>query len=852
MKLKSLLKSTLLLCALIAGSTSAWADVTWEKVTDYSSLSTSDTYVIAGNIKGGTTWYSLKNNQVTSATNLPHGSTLTIADNKITSTVSDNETWVLEATGTDGQFYIKSTKGAYYLQNTGSTGSIINSKNSTDNNNKWTIHTLKSNSQNTYSVTGLFNIGQSRSLTAYNTSDWRCYTSQNYANVSGAEVVLFKRVETVSSVETPTFSPAAGSYSSAQNVEISCATDGVTIYYTMGENPAVPTSTSTEYTGAISVIESTTIRAIAIKDGDESSVATATYTIVSFAHSGTEVDPYNVNDAHTAIDANIGNTGVYATGIVSQIVTAYNSNTGKITFNISDDGLVTSDQLQAYGCVGATGIDASEVQVGDVVVITGNLTKYNNTYEFGSGNELVSIQHPVIPTIYVTPTSLSGFTYLVGNGPSDAQTISVSGINLTENISLMASANYEISINETSGYTNNLTLTQTSGEVSATTVYVRLKSSLAVNTYDGTITLSSIGVTDKEVTLAGSVTNPFFSWDLSTDQTATASTTEMTWTSIFASMSIKKGSSTTNANNYYPGTSGQNYSSTRFYKNSSLNIAPAIGYSISKVVFTATTVGYANALQGSTWNNASATSQTASEPYTVIVNPTDGAKAITVTIGATCGFTAVKVYYGETSSGVISIAEACHNTDGYYGTFYTNRAYVMHEDLIGQSVSVDGDGKLTTNDEYSGGDVVPANTALLIYALASGDYTVNFTNELGTAPVSNDLRGTLTADEMTTGSDCKFYRLTMHNDTDLGFWWGAEGGAAFKPGANKAYLVVSNTSSAREGFTFGEDVTTGISEECRVKSEEFATAVMYDLQGRRVEKATKGLYIRNGRKVFVK
>ena len=52
------------------------------------------------------------------------------------------------------------------------------------------------------------------------------------------------------------------------------------------------------------------------------------------------------------------------------------------SFNISTDGKTTSDQLQAYRCVGATGIDVSKVQVGDEVVVSGNLKKHNDTYEF--------------------------------------------------------------------------------------------------------------------------------------------------------------------------------------------------------------------------------------------------------------------------------------------------------------------------------------------------------------------------------------------------------------------------------------------------------------------------------------
>lgn len=79
-------------------------------------------------------------------------------------------------------------------------------------------------------------------------------------------------------VETPTFSLAEGTYTSAQSVTISCATDGATIYYTTdGSNPTI---SSTVYSSAISVDETMTIKAIAAKDGmANSAVAEATYTM---------------------------------------------------------------------------------------------------------------------------------------------------------------------------------------------------------------------------------------------------------------------------------------------------------------------------------------------------------------------------------------------------------------------------------------------------------------------------------------------------------------------------------------------------------------------------------------------
>ncbi len=80
---------------------------------------------------------------------------------------------------------------------------------------------------------------------------------------------------------TPTFSPAAGTYTSAQSVAIADATQGVSIYYTT--DGSTPTTSSTAYTGPISLSGSatTTIKAIAAAPPAifASQVASATYVI---------------------------------------------------------------------------------------------------------------------------------------------------------------------------------------------------------------------------------------------------------------------------------------------------------------------------------------------------------------------------------------------------------------------------------------------------------------------------------------------------------------------------------------------------------------------------------------------
>lgn len=206
---------------------------------------------------------------------------------------------------------------------------------------------------------------------------------------------------------TPTFSPAAGTYTEAQSVSINCSTEDATIYYTTnGDNP---TTNSTVYTAAINVSSDMTIKAMATAEGyDNSAIATAAYAFITLEHAGTLEDPYTVADARAAIDANAGTQGVYATGIVSAIPTAWSTEYNNITFNFVDN---EGDNvfLQAYRCASGTGVDASQVAVGDVVVVLGNLTKHNSTYEFGQGCQLVSLTHPAIttPVVTVTPNTIN-------------------------------------------------------------------------------------------------------------------------------------------------------------------------------------------------------------------------------------------------------------------------------------------------------------------------------------------------------------------------------------------------------------------------------------------------------------
>ena len=106
-----------------------------------------------------------------------------------------------------------------------------------------------------------------------NNPRFACYTTAQ------SPITLYK-LGAIPAVATPVFTPAAGYYEEAQNVTITCSTEGATIYYTTdGTNP---TAESTQYTEAIAVSENMTIKAIAVLGEDASSVATARYTFPTF------------------------------------------------------------------------------------------------------------------------------------------------------------------------------------------------------------------------------------------------------------------------------------------------------------------------------------------------------------------------------------------------------------------------------------------------------------------------------------------------------------------------------------------------------------------------------------------
>jgi hypothetical protein len=113
----------------------------------------------------------------------------------------------------------------------------------------------------------------------------------------------------------------------------------------------------------------------------------------------------------------------------------------------------------------------------------------------------------IAPTVVASTSGLSGFNQFVGS-PSTEQSFNVSGDNLTSNLDVSVSGDYQISLTAGSGFGNSLSISPTTGTVSSTPIYVRLNGTVANANVTSSVILSSTGATNDTVTLNGTILNP--------------------------------------------------------------------------------------------------------------------------------------------------------------------------------------------------------------------------------------------------------------------------------------------------------------------------------------------------------
>lgn len=199
----------------------------------------------------------------------------------------------------------------------------------------------------------------------------------------------------------------------------------------------------------------------------------------------------------------------------------------------------------------------------------------------------------------------------------------------------------------------------------------------------------------------------------------------------------------------------------------------------------------------------------------------------------------------ETIAGAINIA-----TEEGFGTFYTDKNYVLPQGLTAFGyTSIDGNNTLTKSVEYVAGDIVPANTAVVVKG-AKGSYNYYNTEEVATKTIEkNLLKGVTTDTKIEAASGVKRYILTRADDGILAFYRTNTGNINVK--ANRAYLEVP-TAMAVASFSL-EGSATGINNVVTTAAKQG----IYTISGVRLNATTTkelpaGIYIVDGKKVIVK
>ena len=394
---------------------------TWNEIA-LGSLGTSDVFVIVGNNGSN---YAMTNDNGTS--NPPAASAVTIANSKITSTVTDNLKWNISGNATDG----------YTFYPNGSTTTWLYCTN-TNNGVRVGAGAAK---QFTINQGYLYETATSdnRFIGIYNSQDWRCYAESSgnpHTNISGQSFKYYKATAGPASYEdyVTTVATYAITEATCENGEVEAdvttATAGATITISATPNEGYALLAFDVYkTGASATKVDFTV--------DENDYKVATFTMPAYAVTvsatfikvGTASNPLTVAELQ-ASKADLVDYYVYAQGIVSELGSL---NNGKYTYYFSADGS-TTNQFQVYkGYKGSHQVEevwyydgfenASDLAVGDEVIVEGYIAYYNNTtYQFSdSESELTSHCRPVVVTKGAETASEGTYTLTSGGNALSAK-----------------------------------------------------------------------------------------------------------------------------------------------------------------------------------------------------------------------------------------------------------------------------------------------------------------------------------------------------------------------------------------------------------------------------------------------
>lgn len=836
------IKMMLLLAAVLIGAGTTWADDTYVKISSLDDLESDATYILADAAGSNVNAFGVLND---SKRGTIVSSGLSNSNNTIT-VRSDATQKPLEFTITkSGDYYtLAYGESPTYLGYSSGTAFSISTNTPSTNSYKWNIAYNE-----TYYCLLINNANNNaRYILRNGTSAISAYSNSNLS--SYGKTTLYKKVAASANATSVTInasgitntdvytSTAAGSLSATIKDNDGQTINGATVTWS-SETESVATIASD---GTVTLVgEGTTIITASyagVNGTYDPSSATYTLTVTNSDPNvpGSENNPYSVAEAIAATPSTGTSANVYIKGIVSAFYkTSIIDDGSNYRYYISDDGTTTNQLLVYKGKKNATDnfSSADDLLIGDEVVVYGGLTTYNNTKEVAANNYIVSRKTKANPALSFGPTTsftcdlyttftAPALTYAAGydgtisyeSSQTDVATVDANG-----EVTLVGTGTTTITATGTATATFNggsasYTLTVTKNEG------VDPVGPAASNGYYELVTDASTLADGDQIIIAYASDAYAMSTEQKSSNRGAVSVTVNSDGTITATddTQVITLEGETNAWYFNVGTDAYLYASSNSsnqLKTTSLDSAGDAAKATIEIASDGTATINFQRENGRNWlkynpNNNSPlfacyadNSTTGSEPqiYRYVAGTTTN--TTTVTLSA----------YG-------------------YKTLVTTENFTV-SDATAYIVTA----ATTTSVTTQAITVVPANAPVFLKGTANAEVTLTFTED-DADDVSDNL---LAVSDASQGNGC--YVLAVL-DGEVGFYKWAGGSL----GAGRVILPASEVpSGARQFLPFNE--TTGIDE---IVSSKPMNGEWYDLQGRRVVKAQKGLYIMNGKKVLVK
>ena len=183
--------------------------------------------------------------------------------------------------------------------------------------------------------------------------------------------------------------------------------------------------------------------------------------------------------------------------------------------------------------------------------------------------------------------------------------------------------------------------------------------------------------------------------------------------------------------------------------------------------------------------------------------------------------------------------------------YYGIKTFALPEGLTAYTIYANN-GALVKGRIYKGNQVLPANQAVIIEG-TQGVYLLKEASTSEVADPENLLRGSdVNQNIEATLPNEKLYKLSLGKSkraSSLGFYWDNETGDRIVNHPHKAYLAFTQPPAATMHFiSMPVPITMGIT----TLQQQLENDMIYNLCGQKVARPTSGIYIINGKKVYLK